>query len=179
MHLPFVHTNSIGRGNRTVVNGPVVTWDDNLMTFYVSNIIDDGVVKPLKPEEITNYRDLFHLQLQMPNMWQNIISSDIRIVAIFAPIDDGNTRIYLRFYQKFMNVPGLKQLVNGISSISNRYILHQDRRVVLTQLPKKTELAMGENLIQGDAPIIEFRKRRSALRDSASRSESRNVDITT
>ena len=163
VHLPFVHTNSIGRGNRTVVNGPVVMWDDNLMTFYVSNVKDDGATKPLKPAEIQNYKDLFHLQLQMPNMWQNVISNDIRIVAIFAPIDEGNTRIYLRFYQRFMKVPGLKQLVNSLSSISNRYILHQDRRVVLTQVPKKSELRMGENLIQGDAPIIEFRKRRAAL----------------
>ena len=136
------------------------------MTFYVSNVEDDGTVKPLKPEEITNYKNLFHLQFQMPNLWQNIISSDIRIVAIFAPIDEGNTRIYLRFYQKFMKVPGLKQLVNSISNISNRYILHQDRSVVLTQVPKKTELKMGENLIQGDAPIIEYRKRRAALKAS-------------
>ncbi|MEA4929286.1 MAG: aromatic ring-hydroxylating dioxygenase subunit alpha [Candidatus Limiplasma sp.] len=164
VHLPFVHTNSIGRGNRTVVNGPVVTWDDTLMTFYVNNVMDDGVVKPLKPKEIINYKDFFHLQLQMPNMWQNIISSQIRIVAIFAPIDESNTRIYLRFYQRFMKVPVLKQLVHGVSNISNRFILHQDRRVVLTQLPKKSELKMGENLIQGDAPIMEYRKKRAQLK---------------
>lgn len=164
VHLPFVHTNSIGRGNKTLVNGPVVTWEDNCMTFYVNNVADDGVTKPLKPEEIRNYKDLFHLQFQMPNIWQNIISDDIRIVAVFAPIDDTNTRIYLRFYQKFMKIPVLKQMVNGMSNISNKYILHQDRRVVLTQIPKKTDLKMGENLIQGDAPIIEYRKRRALLR---------------
>ncbi len=110
------------------------------MTFYVSNIEDDGMAKFLKPEEIQNYMNLFHLQFQMPNLWQNIISNDVRIVVIFAPIDENNTRIYLRLYQKFMKVPGLKQLVNSISNISNRYILHQDRSVVLTQIPKKTEL---------------------------------------
>ena len=164
VHLPFVHTNSIGRGNRTLVNGPVVTWEDHCMTFYVDNVTDDGVTKPLKSEEIRNFKDLFHLQFQMPNLWQNIISRDIRIVAVFAPIDDTNTRIYLRFYQKFMKIPVLKQIVNHMSNISNKYILHQDRRVVLTQIPKKTELKMGENLIQGDAPIIEYRKRRALLK---------------
>jgi hypothetical protein len=46
----------------------------------------------------------------------------------------------------------------------NSYILHQDRRVVLTQLPIKSELQMGENLIQGDLPIIEYRKRRATLK---------------
>ena len=164
VHLPFVHTNSIGRGNRTLVNGPVVIWEENCMTFYVSNVTDDGAATPLKPEEIRNYKDLFHLQFQMPNIWQNIISDDIRIVAVFAPVDDSNTRIYLRFYQRFMKIPVLKQMVNSISNISNKYILHQDRRVVLTQIPKKTELKMSENLIQGDAPIIEYRKRRAELR---------------
>lgn len=47
----------------------------------------------------------------------------------------------------------------------NRVILHQDRRVVLTQLPIKSELSMGENLIQGDLPIIEYRKRREFLKE--------------
>ena len=55
-------------------------------------------------------------------------------------------------------------MVNSMSNISNKYILHQDRRVVLTQMPKKTDLKMGENLIQGDKPIIEYRKRRAFLK---------------
>lgn len=164
VHLPFVHTSSIGRGNKTLVNGPVVKWKENLMTFYVNNTMDDGKVQPLKPNEIKNYEKLFSLQFQMPNLWQNILSADLRIVAIFVPIDDEHTQIYLRFYQKFMKVPVLKQLVNKMSNISNKYILHQDRRVVLAQIPKKTEFKMNENLIQGDAPIIEYRKRRAFLK---------------
>lgn len=164
VHLPFVHTDSIGRGNRTLVNGPVVTWEENRMTFYVDNTVDDGATKPLKPQEIANYKDLFSLQLQMPNTWQNIISDKLRIVAVFAPIDEGHTRIYLRFYQKFMKAPVLKQMINSLSSISNKYILHQDRRVVITQIPIRTEMKMGENLIQGDAPIVEYRKRRALLK---------------
>jgi len=74
------------------------------------------------------------------------------------------TQIYLRFYQRNIKLPVLKQAFNRLSNISNRYILHQDRRVVLTQKPKKTELKMKENLIQGDAPIIEYRKRRAFLK---------------
>ena len=164
VHLPFVHTSSIGRGNKTLVNGPVVKWEDNLMTFYVNNIVDDGKIKPLRPEEIKNYKNLFHLQFQMPNTWQNVISNDLRIVAIFVPIDEEHTRIYLRFYQKFMKTPGLKQLVNWTSSFGNKYILHQDRRVVLRQIPTRSELKMDENLIQGDAPIIQYRTRRAFLK---------------
>lgn len=165
VHLPFVHTSTIGRGDKTLVNGPVVKWDENLMTFYVKNEKDIGQT-PEKPGEIENYEKLFHLQFQMPNTWQNLISDKVRIMAAFAPIDEENTHIYLRFYQAFMEAPVLKQIVNKISVISNRIILHQDRDVVLTQLPIKTELKMGENLIQGDLPIIEYRKRRAGLKEN-------------
>ena len=163
VHLPFVHKTTIGRGDKTLVNGPVVRWKDNLMTFYVKNQKDHGQ-KPEKPNEIEDYEKLFHLQFQMPNTWQNIISDKVKIVAAFVPIDEEHTHIYLRYYQKFIQTPGLKQLVTSLSTIMNKYILHQDRRIVLTQLPIKTELVMGENLVQGDLPIIEYRKRREFLK---------------
>ncbi len=164
VHLPFVHATSIGRGNKTLVNGPVVKWEDNLMTFYVNNVIDYKKSIPLEQEDIKNYKDLFSLQFQMPNSWQNIISKDVRIFAVFAPIDDNHTRIYIRFYQKFIQIPVLKQIVNRLSNISNKYILHQDRKVVLTQIPIKSDLKMDEKLIRGDMPIIEYRKRRALLK---------------
>lgn len=164
VHLPFVHTDSIGRGNRTIVNGPVVEWEKDRMTFYVDNIPDDGKTVAKKASEIPNYKDLFSLQFQMPNLWQNRISDQVRIVAVFAPIDETHTKIYLRFYQSFMKVPGLKQLVNLLSTPANKHIFHQDRRVVLTQIPTKSEFVMGENLIPGDAPILQYRKRRAYLK---------------
>ena len=48
-HLPFVHYNTIGRGDRTLVNGPVVQWvGDDMFYFYVYNQVDDGT--PPKPD---------------------------------------------------------------------------------------------------------------------------------
>lgn len=170
VHLPFVHDTTIGKGDKMLVNGPVVKWDDNLMTFYVKNEKDHGQI-PQKANEIKDYENLFSLQFQMPNTWQNRISDQVRIMAAFAPIDDENTKIYLRFYQSFMKTPVLRQMVNGMSNIFNKIVLHQDRRVVLTQLPKKSELAMGENLIPGDQPIIEFRKRREILKGTVPTSQ--------
>lgn len=164
VHLPFVHTSTIGRGNYKLVNGPVVTWKDNLMTFYVKNEKDIGQL-PQKSSEIDNYENLFSLQFQMPNIWQNRISDKVRIFAAFAPIDESHTHIYLRFYQNFMHIPVLKEVINILSTVMNKKILHEDRRVVLTQIPRKTELKMKENLIQGDMPIIEYRKRRESLKN--------------
>ena len=163
VHLPFVHKTTIGKGNRTLVNGPVVTWQDNLMTFYVKNETDQGQV-PQRPGEIGDYEKLFHLQLLMPNVWQNIIAPGMRIVAVFAPIDESHTHIYIHLYQNYIKAWGLRHAVSFFGAIMNRIILHQDRRVVVTQLPPRSELKMDENLVQGDLPIIEYRKARDRLK---------------
>jgi phenylpropionate dioxygenase-like ring-hydroxylating dioxygenase large terminal subunit len=163
VHLPFVHKTTIGRGNKTLVNGPVVTRENELITFYVDNIKDDGKTIPLKPDEIKDYERLFHLRFHFPNIWQNYISDKIRAFAAFVPVDEENTIIYIRYYQNLVRLPLLKQLMNYIGKISSIIILRQDKRVVITQLPKKSALRIGENLITGDLPIVEYRKHRQAL----------------
>jgi len=166
VHLPFVHKTTIGRGNKTLVNGPVVIRENELITFYVNNIEDDGKTRPLKPDEIKDYKNYFHLQFHYPNIWQNFISDKIRAFAAFVPVDEENTIVYIRYYQKLINIPLLKQLMNYIGKISSIVILRQDKRVVTTQLPKKSSLKIDEHLIMGDKPIIEYRKHRQELIDS-------------
>ncbi|MCK8060297.1 MULTISPECIES: aromatic ring-hydroxylating dioxygenase subunit alpha [unclassified Fusibacter] len=159
VHVPFVHATTIGRGGRTIVNGPVVKWQEDLMTIYVSSSLDDGKTIALGADEIKNYESLFRLQFQVPNLWLNHIAEKVKVFAAFVPIDDTHTKIYLRFYQKFLPVPVLGKAMASLSNIYNKKILHQDRDVVLTQRPKKSSLRMDEKLIPGDLPIIEFRKR--------------------
>jgi phenylpropionate dioxygenase-like ring-hydroxylating dioxygenase large terminal subunit len=163
VHLPFVHRTTIGRGNKTLVNGPVVTLENDLLTFYVDNRIDDGNTTPLKPGEIKDYEKLFQLQFHFPNIWQNLISDKIRAFAAFVPVDEENSIVYVRYYQNMIRVAGLKQLFNFIGKITNIIILRQDKRVVVTQLPNKSAAGMDERLIMGDKPIIEYRKRRQEL----------------
>jgi len=169
VHLPFVHYNTIGRGNRTLVNGPVTEWvNEDLMFLYVYNQVDMGQ-KPRRAEEIAGPHGPFHIEFQFPNLWQNYLSEQARIVVAFVPVDDEHTIMYLRFYQKFLRWPLLAKLLTKLAAPSNLVILHQDRRVVITQWPKRSALRMHENLIQGDRPIIEYRRRRQALIDAASR----------
>ncbi len=167
VHLPFIHHNTIGRGNRTLVNGPVTTWEcqedaNDQLNLWVFNEVDQGQ-KPLKPAEIKPERRPF-LQFIFPNLWQNWISDTVRIVAAFVPIDDENTLMYLRFYHT-VRTPVLRELVNLVGCLSNLIIERQDRRVVITQRPKASDLRMGEKLIQGDGPIIEYRRRRKELQE--------------
>lgn len=42
-HLAFVHHNTIGRGNKTLVNGPKVVWiDENTLQTSADNEVDSG-----------------------------------------------------------------------------------------------------------------------------------------
>ncbi len=171
VHLPFVHKTTIGRGGRTLVNGPLVRWESKVvdrdrMNIWMYNERDRGQT-PLKPDEIPEPTHHPLLQFQFPNTWQNWLGDDVRIVVAFVPIDEENTMMYVRFYQRFVRLPLLREIVNWLSRPSNRVILRQDKRVVITQEPKRSSLRMGEKLIQGDGPIIEYRRRRQELIEAA------------
>ncbi len=164
VHLPFVHYNTIGRGNAVLVNGPRVEWKGNDLFVYVYNEKDAGQ-SPRRPEDTPMpVPGQFHLQFRMPHLWQNWIAEGLRIFIAFVPVDDANTLLYLRFYQKFLRIPLLRGLMNLIGKAQSIVIARQDKRVVLTQVPKKSELKMGENLIQGDLPVLEYRRKRAELK---------------
>lgn len=166
VHLPFVHYNTIGRGCKTLVDGPKVKWvNDNKFFLFVQNRSDDGS-KPLRPEEMKG-DDYFRLEFIFPNLWQNYITDKMRIVIAFVPVDEDSSLLIMHLYQGFMKVPGLKQLVDWINKIFSLRIAHQDRRVVETQIPKPSGMKIGENLFQGDNPIIAYRKRRNELMEMA------------
>ena len=166
VHLPFIHHNTIGRGNRTLVNGPIAIeenhWEgDHLINLWVYNEVDEGQT-PKKPSELTAPTRRPQLQFRYGNLWHNWIADSLRVVVAFAPIDDENTLMYLRYYHT-MNIPVLSQLIGVIGCLSNLIIERQDRRVVITQRPHRADLDIGEILIQGDMPIVRYRKIRRAL----------------
>ncbi len=159
IHVPFVHPKTIGRSQKKLVNGPVVKWDNDAMTFYVMNDHDNGQ-KPLKPSEMESHitDESYHLKFIMPNLWQNYISDDVRVMIAFVPIDNDNTLIYLRFYQKFLTAPIIKNFVNSMAMIFNNRVLNEDYAVIRHELPKVSYEAK-ENLIQGDLTIGQYRQR--------------------
>jgi phenylpropionate dioxygenase-like ring-hydroxylating dioxygenase large terminal subunit len=165
-HLPFVHHNTIGRGGRTLIDGPVTKLEGDRLLVWVYNRVDDGTA-PLKPQQIAPPDTPALLHLHFPNVWQNRLQEDMRVFVAFAPIDEANTMLYVRFYQRFLRVPSLDRLFCHLSNLGNRIIVGQDKRVVITQQPKKTALAMGERLFQADRPIVAYRQRRKELIEEA------------
>ncbi|HVP22057.1 MAG TPA: PPOX class F420-dependent oxidoreductase [Anaerolineaceae bacterium] len=163
VHLPFIHRNTIGRGNRTVVDGPVVEWKGDKMIYTcVFNRMDDGK-PPRKPGELSaKQAGRQHLEFIFPKLWQNYINQKVSVLAAFVPVDEDHTILYLRFYQKLLTLPVSGKLVAQLSMPSNMYIAHQDRRAVVTRQPKASGLQIGEILIQGDLPVVEYRRKRAA-----------------
>ncbi len=163
-HLPFIHKKTIGRGGRTVVDGPLVEWHgEKLLYTYVFNRKDDGT-PARKPSELSAAQSSsVHLEFIMPNLWQNYISENVRILIAFVPVDNDNTLLYLRFYQKTIPIPLVGKIFTLLAMPMNIFIAHEDRYIVETQEPKASGLKIGEILIQGDLPIIEYRRRRAEL----------------
>jgi phenylpropionate dioxygenase-like ring-hydroxylating dioxygenase large terminal subunit len=164
-HLPFVHYNTIGRGNKTLVDGPGILFRDEGFFVYTYNRVDDGT-PPLTSAEVPVPKTASpqKLEFRFPNLWQNYVSEKLRIVAAFVPVDSERTILYLRFYQGFMRIPLLKGLVHTVGNTMNLFIAHQDRRIVNTQLPKDDGMGAGELLFPGDRAIMEYRKLRSAAK---------------
>lgn len=162
-HLPFVHHNTIGRGNRVISDGPVTVVENNTIKVWVTNHPEDGHPAKLQ-RELPEMPEPALLYFKFPNLWMNRLSDNFRIVVAFVPIDDSHTKFYLRYYQNFMKLPILQSLVNIGTAIGSRTILKQDKDVVITQQPIRSEYGMPERLIHADRPIIEYRRQRTKLK---------------
>lgn len=164
VHIPFVHSTTIGKGNKTIVDGPKTVRKGSLLTFYVHNVVDDGERVAQGEESIGVDEKASRLEFLYPNIWHNVIADKVSVFAAFAPIDEENTMIYLRFYQKFLNVPVMTSVVNWLGKQFSKIVLRQDKRVVVTQIPLESAFVMDEKLIPGDAPIIAYRQYRDELK---------------
>jgi len=165
IHLPFVHATTIGRGNKTIVDGPLVRENNNEMDIWVYNRRENGKSARKTTELPAPSRPPF-LRFIFPNNWMNRISDDYRITVSFVPVDDHNTLFYLRNYMRKLAVPGLAWFAAWASIPSARVILNQDRRIVLTQIPDRSDLFMDEKPIPQDGPIIQYRRIRNQLQKS-------------
>ena len=96
-----------------------------------------------------------------------MIADAVRIFVAFAPVDEENTVLYVRYYQSSVQVPGLRRLSTLAGLLGSIVIVRQDKRVVVTQRPRKTDILMKEKLIPGDSPIVAYRAKRKQLIEAA------------
>ena len=161
-HLPFVHRNTIGRSGHALVDGPVVKADEKEIGIWVYNRLDDGT-PARKTDEIPEPQQPPFVKFRFPNIWQLRLTERFRISIAFAPVDENNTVVYLRFYQSILRVPPLRKLLSWLGLLVSIVILRQDKRVVITQRPIRTDLRMDEKLTPSDRPIVAYRLHRDRL----------------
>lgn len=172
VHLPFVHRTTIGRGNKTLVNGPKVILESingiNSIVTSANNDVDEGQLP--KAAEACTIKETY-LKFLFPNVWMNHISDKIRVVIYFAPVDDENTILYIRFYSRISKIRAVNQMIAFFGKPTNKKIERQDKRVVIDQKPKASAYRSKEKLVPGDGPIIAYRRIRQELIDLASEGE--------
>ncbi len=55
VHLPFIHRTTIGRGNRTLVDGPLARLEADSLYVWVYNRVDDGLQASQAQRDHTPY----------------------------------------------------------------------------------------------------------------------------
>jgi len=161
VHLPFVHYNTIGKGNKTIVNGPKYEYSNGSLITSANNEADFGQ-KPKPAEECVIKSTYLHFRF--PNIWMNRISETVKVVIYFAPIDEENTALYIRFYCNITKSRLRNRLIAFGGKFANRVIERQDKRVVITQKPKASAYHSKEKLLTGDRPIVIYRRVRDELK---------------
>jgi len=157
-HLAFVHRTTIGAGDRSRVDGPYVESDDAGIKVWVSNRRDDGAqARDAEDLAAASAGRQPSLHLIYPGIWKLNISASFQNLIAFVPIEEGRMLYYLRSY-----LPSrwgvLGWLFHRITRWSNRLVLRQDRRVVITQTPQNSLDSRDDHLLGADRAIIEYRK---------------------
>jgi len=162
IHLPFVHHSTIGRGGKTLVNGPKVELVPGGLVTSANNETDSGQ-RP-KPASECVIKSTY-LKFLFPNIWMNHVSDKMKIIIYFAPVDDENTILYIRFYSKIADFRPLDILAAQAGKLGSFIVERQDRRVVITETPKASSYRSKEKLLFGDAPVIQYRRIRNQLQN--------------
>ena len=162
-HLAFTHRRTIGNIKKPIVDGPVFVWkDEQTLCFFPVTQSDDGQIAR-KASEVKVDEPQGFLEFRFPNIWKLQIAANFYNFAAFVPVDESHSITYVRLYQGFVTWPVLGDWVSAVMGWFNKRVLNEDRPMVLSQLPIQSDIQMDEMLVKGDAPIIEFRKRRHEL----------------
>jgi phenylpropionate dioxygenase-like ring-hydroxylating dioxygenase large terminal subunit len=156
-HLAIVHRTTIGAGGQSFVEGPYVEADQQSIKVWVTNARDEGQssrnITELKAVAAGNEPTL---DFRFPGIWLLNVGPRLKNFIAFVPIDEKRTRYYLRVYHRFRN-PFIAKPFEALMGLSNRFILNQDRRVIVTQTPNKSFDAREDRFIEADRAISQFR----------------------
>jgi phenylpropionate dioxygenase-like ring-hydroxylating dioxygenase large terminal subunit len=141
-HLPYVHRDTIGKD--VDVTKPVrFETDKDFIRFYPAGDSSRGFV-----------------EFRFPNIWMlTIVPGRFAQMMAFVPVSENITRLYLRGYQSFVTLFGIRTIFDMVAAWQSSIILNQDRQVVLSQDPQHALSAKHEVFYQSDTAVKCFRQR--------------------
>ena len=162
-HLAFVHRTTIGAGGRSFVEGPYVEADEQGIKVWVTNARDEGR-RPRSQLELAAAAagKEPRLSFLFPGIWLLDLSPRLKNVIAFVPVNEHRTRYYLRVYHRIRN-PVAAKVFETLIGLGNRFILNQDRRVVVTQTPRDSSDARQDRMIGADRAVSQFRRLHAQL----------------
>jgi phenylpropionate dioxygenase-like ring-hydroxylating dioxygenase large terminal subunit len=162
-HLAFVHRTTIGGGDRAFVEGPYVEADRQGIKVWVTNARDEGQgARGLSELKAAAALREPTLDFKFPGVWMLNMSPRLKNFIAFVPINEHKTRYYLRVYHRHFN-PLIARPFEAVMGLTNRFILDQDRRVVVTQTPRESPPAGEDRLVEADRAIARFRALQASL----------------
>ena len=96
---------------------------------YPFNQVETGQ-RPKRASEVDVAVARNYLSFIYPNLWENYITKDMRVLAFFAPVDEEKTVIYVFYYLRLTGSSLIDGIAASVGMYFNEYVLHQDRRVV-------------------------------------------------
>ena len=154
-HLPFVHRRTIGRGQRTLVNGPYTTLEDDVIRVWTSNQPDAGL-PAIKPSQLPPPTGQPSLEFRFPNLWQLRLSDCARLISIIAPVEEGKCVFYVRSYFQLGVPPWLNRLLARINGRFNRYVLSEDYPVIRSHAPGSAISTLAKPSSRPHRPVADL-----------------------
>lgn len=118
---------------------------------------DNGTNSPKQIDFTVHNFSRFHLEFLWPNVWQNYLYNQARILLAFVPIDENETLIYMRYYH---HIPIIGGIVRYLGLSYSKRILQEDHDVVIHQKPNYSTSTMNEVLLRQEKPIVLYRQER-------------------
>jgi hypothetical protein len=126
--------------------------------MWVTTSVDDGRTQRSQEELAAAAAGRApSIDFLFPGLWLLDIAPRFKNLLAFVPINEHRTRYYLRTVHQ-IGPRWLAGPLGWLMGLSNRYILGQDRAVVLTQTPAQSLDATEDRLIGADRAIAQYRR---------------------
>ncbi|MDP9360606.1 MAG: Rieske 2Fe-2S domain-containing protein [Acidobacteriota bacterium] len=114
---------------------------------------------------------IFRMAFAPPNVMHVDLNRNIHLMQVATPIDDESTWMWVRYYQRFLQVPVIGRMVTRALLIGDWKIAQdmQDIPIFVTQRPAIPGLELGYKFIHADRGIAMFFNQRKRQMTSAER----------